>query len=413
MKKIAIICAAPHFEFNPGMHSVDLAAFSFFSRHTFTEEIEPTFYLLHEPELRLKNFLNDQLPFKYELFLNQLDKIYASDLIFYWGDFLHNLPYHKELAKRLVQYNLIDNLEKAFDTVQQHFFLTDAPLEVLQKTVVFGSNFFINGSEDMLDETYTQNTTRFFNNIKRVWTRDILSAQRISHLKRNYTENYLGTDCSFLFDKGKKNKTEHENNHANPSWIKNLFSGKPKNKAGVFLGRMHKDFPPLFPFVNDLQKELHSNMEWIPWFWQNEEFYKSVKYNLPGVVFLPEQENIMALYESLKAYDYIVTDTYHLCLNAWRMGIPAICIGSGNSPIDGTLTDKKKEFFFYMYEAQDFYVFLEDIKDKGSRKQRIKSLAKYITQEKITENVNKNLTAHKAVIENQLVQLVASICKKQ
>lgn len=411
MKKIAIICAAPHFEFNPGMHSVDLAAFSFFSRHTFTEEIEPIFYLIHEPELRLKNFLNEQLPFKYELFLNRLDKIYASDLIFYWGDFLHNLVYHKELAKRLVKYNLMNDVEQSFNAVQKHFFLTDAPLEVLQKTVVFGSNFFINGSKELLDETYTQNSIRFFNNIKRVWARDILSAQRISHLKKNYTENYLGTDCSFLFDKGKKNKPAHEDDTTNKSWLKTIFSSKPKNKAGVFLGRMHKDFPPLFPFVNDLQKEMHSDMEWIPWFWQNETFYKSVKYNLPDVVFLPEQQNLMALYESLKGYDYIVTDTYHLCLNAWRMGIPAVCIGAGNSPMDGTLTDKKKEFFFYMYEAQDFYVFLEDIKDKSDRKKRIKTLAEWISNESVVENIKKNLNAHATSVENQLVELITSICK--
>ncbi len=406
MKNIAIICAPPHFEFNPGMHSVDLAAYSFFKKHEFSEEIQINFYVLHEPELRLKEFLDHQLPFKYETFLNKLDQLYQNDLIIYWGDFFHNAPYNRGISKRLVRYGLAQNEVEAMNIIQKHFFLSEAPTEVLQKTVVFGSNYFINGTKDMMNNTFNHNSIRFFTQIKRVWNRDILSAMRMSHLKKDYTTNFLGIDCSFLFDKGFKQPTEGKNQ----GWIKSLLSGKEKKKAGVFLGRMHDTMPQIFPLVKQLKEDVNADMHWIPWFWQNEEFYTSMRKNLPNVLISEESQNLMELYELLKTYDFIVTDTYHLCLNAWKMGLPAICIGSGNSLLDSTLTDKKKEFFFDMYEAQDFYVFLEEIKDSKSRTNRINLLSESISNNKLIEKITQNIHRHKSEIENQLHELVESIC---
>jgi hypothetical protein len=410
MKKIAIICAPPHGEFNPGMHSVDLAAFSFFHRNNFSEEIDLQFYVLHDPEPRLKEFLFPQLPFKYQVFFNQLDELYQSDLIIYWGDFFHNAPFNRGLSRRLVHYGIAENENLAMEIIQKHFFLSEAPMEVLNKTVVFGSNYFINGAKDMLNETFKDNSVRFFSNIKRVWNRDMLSAIRMSHIKSDYTTNFLGVDCCFLFENGFKSAAQNNSNWAQ-TWLKSIINKKPK--AGVFLGRMPKDLTLITPFVAELKQQLKVDMEWIPWFWQNEEFYTTIRQHLPGVLINQEFDDLMALYELLKSYDFIITDTYHLCLNAWKMGIPAICIGSGNSLLDGALTDKKKEFFFDMYEAQDFYVYLEEIKHVEARTNRIHLLAEYIFNQTITNKVTENIHRHKASVENQLYELITSIFDKR
>ena len=50
-----------------------------------------------------------------------------------------------------------------------------------------------------------------------------------------------------------------------------------------------------------------------------------------------------------------------MCLNAWRLGIPALCIGSGAAVSKHSLSDKKKEVLFEMYGARDYYVFLEQL----------------------------------------------------
>jgi hypothetical protein len=236
MKKVAIICAAPHFEFNPGMHSVDLGAFHFFNNQ-FSEEVKLTFYIMHAPEAKLDAHLKSQLPFTYEILLNKLDELYQNDLIVYWGDFLHNQLYHQNLAKRLVNYNLVSE-DKAAETVNKHLFLTDAPIEVLQKTIVFGSNFFINPPASELDQNYIENSRRFFNAVKKVWVRDFLSALRVSQLTKNYTTNHLGIDCSFFFNKEIIEKTNAPQNtrckkNFMPLCIGFIGFGKTKNFTPV------------------------------------------------------------------------------------------------------------------------------------------------------------------------------------
>lgn len=57
----------------------------------------------------------------------------------------------------------------------------------------------------------------------------------------------------------------------------------------------------------------------------------------------------------------IVTDTYHLAVNSLREGVPVICIGLGAEPPMRTLSEKKKELLFGMFNARDSYIFIEDI----------------------------------------------------
>lgn len=57
----------------------------------------------------------------------------------------------------------------------------------------------------------------------------------------------------------------------------------------------------------------------------------------------------------------MVTDTDHCCVNTWREGLPAFCIGHGAQHSSGTLTEKKKELLFMMFNARRFYLFAENI----------------------------------------------------
>ena len=71
---------------------------------------------------------------------------------------------------------------------------------------------------------------------------------------------------------------------------------------------------------------------------------------------------------SLSGYRCIITDTYHVCVNAWRMGIPAICIGEGGGKVSTSINDKKKEILYDMYGARRFYLFLESFRSLKSLK---------------------------------------------
>ena len=95
MARISVICAAAP-KPNPGMSSVDLAFYAFSKRQGFDDDV--TYYHLYtEDELHSgkdKAVYNEitqrqQLPFKYECFRDRIDEITASDVIIFWGDFLH------------------------------------------------------------------------------------------------------------------------------------------------------------------------------------------------------------------------------------------------------------------------------------------------------------------------------------
>ena len=56
----------------------------------------------------------------------------------------------------------------------------------------------------------------------------------------------------------------------------------------------------------------------------------------------------------------IVTDTYHICVNAWNLGIPAICIiddlGEAVEVNSGQQAPDKRIVFYWSYQLTDFLI---------------------------------------------------------
>lgn len=410
-KKIAVICAPLHGEFNPGMNSVDLGAYSLLKR-TFPES-DVHFYLLHEPEPHVKDVLYPQLPFTYEVFYNKLELIYQCDCIIFWGDFLHCYPFHLGLSKRLVRYGLAKDEADALNVIRKHFLLSEAPDEVLSKTIIFGSNFFINETTGILNETYKSSTFRLLKLAHRVWCRDILSAMRIAQVLGDFNTNFLGIDCSFFYEKKAIRIINALPQKTQRTTFKRLLSiGNTKNsKCGVFLGRMPKNVGEILPFINSFSNEVDAELEYLPWFWQSNQHYNKVRSGLSSIYIPSKKFELMELYSKIKDYNFIITDTYHLCLNAWRQGVPAICIGNGNSFLNSTLTDKKKEFFFLMYNAPDFYVFLGDIKSRKSRKEKINKITSRISNPDVINSIFNNIEMNLNSVEIELTKSISAAIK--
>jgi hypothetical protein len=63
---------------------------------------------------------------------------------------------------------------------------------------------------------------------------------------------------------------------------------------------------------------------------------------------------------ALSRFAFVVTDTYHLALVCWSMGVPALCIGAGAQRFAHAVHDKKKELFYLAQRIERFHVFAED-----------------------------------------------------
>ncbi len=77
----------------------------------------------------------------------------------------------------------------------------------------------------------------------------------------------------------------------------------------------------------------------------------------PAIAALPASidEGIAALSE----LSFVVTDTYHLALVCWSIGVPAICLGAGAQRFQHSVHDKKKELFFLSQRIERFHLFTE------------------------------------------------------
>jgi len=401
MKRIAVICASPR-SFNPGMFSVDLACHFLMKRHGVQAEID--YYILAHPSDTSFQF---SFPFKYKLAQEFLDDIYCSDAIIYWGDFLHSEIYYEGFHRRLVKSGYAENREDAQKIIDECLFLSNAPEGVIDKCILFGGTQLSDRHNAIASKRYMKLSSRLIKGAKRVWMRDIYSALKVARMRNSTIDDTYGLDASFfllhsdLISEGK------------------LTSYVDKRKSvGVFFDRT--DVPPHQPlmFSKDLCAALELEAEWLPWFQPIGRRYKGkLKKNFPSLKSVQTHPDIFTLLSSLEQYDLIITDTYHLCLNAWSSGTPAICITNGNEMGPGALMDKKKEVFFFTNEAQDFLVDTERLnlfsrnyvsnffnyKKQTAKKDLINHLKEVVLNDELSKSIRKNLRDHSASVEESFI----------
>lgn len=127
--------------------------------------------------------------------------------------------------------------------------------------------------------------------------------------------------------------------------FKEGFLTSKTNKIGLFVGRRTKikftDLLKIFIFATGKKKEI----EWIPWMVNRESFLERGLKN-PGQAInlflhvvlekLFKNKTRRHIATSLGEYDMIITDTYHLAINAIKENVPAFCIHDGKELYKGS-----------------------------------------------------------------------------
>lgn len=377
-RQVAVICAT-NTRPNPGMMSVDLAFHSLAARglgdcnvrffRIFTEE--EALAGRRTATARQDMTARERLPFQYACLRDSLAAVYEADAILYWGDFFHMARYHRQVAENLVTLGLAPTEAAALDMTARCFFLTDAPQGVLEKTFAFGGNLLLNCASDYNDPAYAPMLTRFMRGARTVWMRDALSALAVNHLRQDYGVSHTGCDCSLLLRD--KDVEQLPRNWRRASTI-------AQGKAGIFFHRS-EETPSwrLMRFARDLCGRLGTRAHWLPWRPSRHHRPKGW-WAFPGISLDAEAAGptLGDLSDLLRSYAFIVTDTYHVSVNAWRLGIPAICIGELRSHADwdvssGTIGSwrDKRWLFHAMAEALDFYVHSDELRDRRWRRHRL------------------------------------------
>ncbi|MEU9475981.1 polysaccharide pyruvyl transferase family protein [Streptomyces sp. NPDC048191] len=347
MARVAVI-TAPNIGYrNTGMLTVDLAFESL--RRRMGTEIDPTWFTLHPPEtvpLRAGAHGTD-FPFRFHALTEHLDALRDHDAVVFWGDFLHTRHYlAQDATNRLLDFGVAEDRATARTLLNRTLLLADQPDELLARTLSYGGTILHNTQSDYEDKEYGPLFSRLMTRSHRVWMRDPLSAAKIAHLRRDRTTDYFGSDAALLSRPG---DLDHLPTTA---WSEDA----PDSAAiGVFLGARTR-IPAWLPgFCEGLSDRLGAPLEWLPW------FDRDIPSGVGHIPVRPGTPTVGDLLRVLSRYRLVITDTYHLCVNAWGAGTPVLCVGAPE-PVPTTdddyltLSDVKKHVFHMAYDATDFYL---------------------------------------------------------
>lgn len=343
-RRIAVITAPNLGYANAGMLTVDLAFESI--RKQLGPNVDVQWLTLHDPSvLRIRAFVTpEHLPFRLQQ-LDDLSTVRDSDLVVFWGDFLHTRHYIEQDATiNLLEYEQGMDRAAARDRLHRLLLLRDEPDSLLRRTVLYGGTILHNRQSDYLDADYGRAFSRLVAGCHSAWLRDPISVAKAGHFRDLDHQPQFGADAALLLDADDTTGLERN------GWADEI---EPGMAAGVFIaGRT--DIPRWLPgFCKELAARLEVELEWLPWSDVHPAFEARFG-NRWG------QAMIGDLLAALPRYRFVITDTYHLCVNAWRVGTPAVCIGSPQpGPSQGgilTLNDWKKHLFYSAYEATDLYL---------------------------------------------------------
>lgn len=339
--RLSVICAPPN-GFNPGMTSVDIAVkdiaaelgadVTFWRMWDQSEWREP----LGGSHLVDSDRVYDVgSGMTYTLSRGRLDRVMDADAVVFWGDFLHMEVYLRQTADVLARRMGCMSLDAAFDTATQHYLLRDWDVGSLGRVMTFGSTLSFNTAHAYAS-SYGKQLARFIGGVRRAWFRDPYSAT-VAQSFRSDDLTCKAPDAAFLLPSAPR--------------------GETSGQLGVFIGRSDLKPESVAAFGKGLAQELDLQPRWIPWgqepgFWPMDQ-RRRFRAAWPGLEHgtahpSPSQiaqtvwgaalgrsndriqPTISELFDLIASCSVILTDTYHLAVNAWRLGTPAICLTDGD-----------------------------------------------------------------------------------
>jgi len=322
---------------NTGMLTVDLGFLSYMLRTEHLGRFE-----VHHVNAEKYSFFNSPKGGKFIEFhaMDDLDlDLEEYDRIVYWGDFLHSRRF--QMSDLLWRWGKPDEAQerRIVDGIFRNLLLEDAPDHVLQRVIVFGSSLYINNREDEADPRYAAAIKRLYANARLLLLRDPVSAYYAQRFGGHRDDSTQGLDCAFLLRSADLGR-----------WLKAPPEPATQgDRIGFSLGRTIAHDPsvkgPIMELVNEAATQLGGgapiDIDWLPPNWDN-----------------PIQ-GLSDKLRKIRQCRLVITDTYHCTVNAWREGVPAICVGRGVEKAAGTFDDKKKELLYAMFNIRDYYLFSE------------------------------------------------------
>lgn len=371
-KKILVVSAASPSDTNTGMLSVDLAAFQLLKKFPKCEYYWLTFAgLPTQPSSEFFNKTKGKIKYLHYPIKNKMLRCF--DLILIWGDFqlsrtwcrksalyLHNRQLKKESEKKFIHGILFNKIEK----------------KILKKTIIYGVSNLPDNHEIQNDLDYYLPFQKLIKNVHRVWARDPISAARFAQLRKK-DENCMGVDPAWLLKRDKNIRIKNNN--------------KKCKTIGICLGSRTNLFPEVLDAILQIKNKFRFSLKHIPWiqtqkitkktfienakkiirFLRSRQISRDVLENINKQIKIQKYKGFENCLHEISTCKLIITDLYHLAINAWSLHVPVLFIGE-NQPNEtfecSTLNDEKKLILYYTLHMQDFYFTKHRILNEKNKK---------------------------------------------
>ena len=413
MARLNVVCATQPGP-NPGMASVDLALQALVRRHGLKADV--AFHQLYttnelldsrqdaaarEPLLR-----RQALPFEYVCSRAEPERVWDADAVVFWGDFLHMEHYARTIAQRLVRIGAAADEAQGRAQALDYFFLRRAPAAALGRTLAFGGTLVFDRGPEASGDDYAQAFARFMRGARGVWMRDVYSALKVARARGTEAAPALGTDCALLL------RPDDFAELPRSAWTADAGAGR--DAVGMFFGRSPIPLEKLAGFGQDLARRLDAKPHWIPW--GTAHSFPAMRYQVRE----PEPDTpplLGDLLELIRRYRLVITDTYHLCVNAWNLGVPAICVGQGVVRAPNNVNSgwafawrDKREVFYAMHDALECSVHAQELGPAPWRERRLAQLVELLGQRgraaAVVERVRGQARAAEAAVVEALKALL-------
>lgn len=382
MSKLNVLCAPPNGR-NPGMASVDMALqpliqdlgveATYWRLWDQSEWIDPPGGSAKVDEVTV---VDETSRLKYRLARGRLQEFLDADAVVFWGDFHHMAVYLDQTADVLHRRMGTAPRAETDDLTARHLLLRGQSRDVLERTVSFGTTLGFNNARDYRS-TYGVDLQHFIGNARGASFRDGYSARVAELMRAPRTETCLGSDAAFLAEGPKQSPGATD--------------------VGIFIGRSAVAPERVANLGKALISRLGGSPRWIPWgtapamwpMWgrkrlrlawpeletgsrglSTSEHVKHVHQVVRGPGLVDEVIPASELFMKIASCQVVLTDTYHLAVNAWRTGTPTILLydrrpGTGwnvNSG-EGVGRDKRHD----LYSQLDALPLLVDVDMPHSR----------------------------------------------
>ena len=376
---------------NIGMQTVDFAIYNILKKvksgnNIFLTTTWPAYS--NDPKiLRLKD--RDSFPTKFSYGLSQYEDLLPGDAVFYWGDFQWGLDYQVQSTYRLKKNILKEtsyNDSELRRTIEDRFLLKNFFEKKLELIEIFsyGTTLFQNRLYDFLDTEYFDNLKWLIRRSSFIKFRDPYSADFCSSVKNDFQASFQGVDAALL-----SSKEELLSLPLGDAEFINAFEGQ----IGYYFGRSSSAYPKyeVTRFVKEIQKKLNKKLVRIPWaYFSSGLFADSMDryFQLFRIVRSSYKDSTFVSGDILKGMSkcaLIITDTYHVAINAINLGVPVLMIPEFRTAMNrdanmGYIESwRDKRVLLYLSNSlSDLLVLPDLLKNRSYRNNKIKILEKLL-----------------------------------